>query len=241
MYHKLYEAAKLDFESAKILNDYNLSAPAIYHCAQAVEKCSKAIHAYYMIKLQHVPRHDVGDKLRKKYGPDLLESTRGIAKSLLELYIESEVNQDRKKGEIKKLEKIAGSKTPDIRKVIRHFYVLVNVIYNRYNLIINEKYDKLDPIQQLIEMEVSDANKKYLRYFYILLDLSGMLIHLEEYSRYPMNDLSYNNINLLNNIINKSDVNRITIMLDDLVGLVPGVWKQIDYFKNKIKIKINLT
>jgi hypothetical protein len=24
-------------------------------------------------------------------------------------------------------------------------------------------------------------------------------------------------------------------MIDDLVGLVPGVWEQIDYFKNKIK------
>jgi hypothetical protein len=153
---------------------------------------------------------------------------------LLELYIESEVGQDRKKGELKKLEKIAGSKTPDIRKVIRHFYVLVNIIYSRYNLIINEKYEKLDPIEQLIETEISDLNKKYLRYFHILLNLSGMLIHLEEYSRYPMSDLSYNNINLLNNIINKSDVNRISIMIDDLVGLVPVVWGQIDYFKNKI-------
>lgn len=234
MYHKLYEAARLDFESAKILNEFNLSAPAIYHCAQAVEKSSMAIHAYYMIKLQHVPRQDVGDKLRKKYGDSLLESTREIVKSLLELYIESEVGQDRKKGELKKLEKIAGSKTPDIRKVIRHFYVLVNIIYSRYNLIINEKYEKLDPIEQLIETEISDLNKKYLRYFHILLNLSGMLIHLEEYSRYPMSDLSYNNINLLNNIINKSDVNRISIMIDDLVGLVPVVWRQIDYFKNKI-------
>jgi HEPN domain-containing protein len=235
MYDKLYEAAKLDLESAKILNDYNLSAPAIYHCAEAVEKSSKAIHAYYMIKLQRLPRHDVGDKLRKRYGDDLLESTRRLVKSLLELYIESEVSQDRKKGEIKKLEKIVGSKAPDIRKVIRHFYVLVNIIYNEYNLIINEKYDKLDPMQQLIETEFSDVNKKYLRYFYMLLNLSGMLIHLEEYSRYPMSDLSYNNISLLNNIINKSDVNRIYIMIDDLVGLVPGVWKQIDHFKNKIK------
>lgn len=76
-------------------------------------------------------------------------------------------------------------------------------------------------------------NKKYLRYFYIVLNLSGMLILLEEYSRYPMHDLSYDNVNLLNNIINKPDVDRISIMIDDLVGLVPGVWKQIDYFKRK--------
>jgi len=81
-------------------------------------------------------------------------------------------------------------------------------------------------------------NKEMLECYiecYIVLNLSGMLIHLEEYSRYPMNDLSYDNINLLNNIINKSEVNRIFIMIDDLVGLVPGVWEQIDYFKNKIK------
>jgi HEPN domain-containing protein len=235
MYDKLYEAAKLDFESVIILNENNLPAPAIYHCAQAVEKCSKAIHAYYMIKLQHVPRRSVGDKLRKKYGDNLLESTREFVKSLLELYIESEVTQDRKKGELKKLENIVGPKIPDIRKVIRHFDVLVNVIYSRYNFLINKKYDELDPIEQLIKMEISNMNKKYLRCFYIVLNLSGMLIHLEEYSRYPMNDLSYDNINLLNNIINKSEVNRIFIMIDDLVGLVPGVWEQIDYFKNKIK------
>jgi len=233
MYDKLYEAAKLDLESVKILNENNLSAPAIYHCAQAIEKCSAAIHAYYMVKLQHVSRRDVGDKLSKLYGHNLLESTREIVKSLLELYIESEVSQDRKKGELKKLEKIVGPKTPHIRKVIRHFYVLVNVIYSRYNFIINEKYDEFDPIQQLIRTETSDENKKYLRYFDLVLNLSGLLIPLEEYSRYPMHDLSYDNINLLNNNINKSDVNRISIMIDDLVVLVPGVWKQIDYFKNK--------
>jgi hypothetical protein len=77
-------------------------------------------------------------------------------------------------------------------------------------------------------------NKKYLRYLYIVLNLSGMLIRLEEYSTYPMHDLSYNNINLLNNIINKSEINRIFVMIDDLVGLVPDVWIQIDFFKNKI-------
>ena len=187
-----------------------------------------------MIKLQHVPRRNVDDKLRKKYGDNLLESTREIVKSLLELYIESEVTQDRKKGELKKLENIVGPKIPDIRKVIRHFDVLVNVIYSRYNFLINEKYDELDPIDQLIKMEISDVNKKYLRYFYIVLNLSGMLILLEEYSRYPMHDLSYDNVNLLNNIINKPDVDRISIMIDDLVGLVPGIWKQIDYFKKKI-------
>jgi hypothetical protein len=62
-------------------------------------------------------------------------------------------------------------------------------------------------------------NKKYLRYLYIVLNLSGMLICLEEYSRYPMHALSYNDINLLNNIINKSEINRIFAMIDDLVGL----------------------
>jgi hypothetical protein len=49
-----------------------------------------------------------------------------------------------------------------------------------------------------------------------------------------MHDLSYDNINLLNNIINKSEINRIFVIIDDLVGLVPDVWNQIDFFKNKI-------
>ena len=149
------------------------------------------------------------------------------------MYIESEVSQDRKKGELKKLQKIVGPKEPHIRKVVRHFYVLVNVIYSRYNFIINEKYDEIDPIQQLIKTEVSDVNKKYLRFLYIVLNLSGILIRLEEYSRYPMHNLSYDNINLLNNIINRI-VNQwsIFIIIDNLV--VPDVWNQIDYFKNKI-------
>lgn len=41
MYDKLYEAAKLDLESVKILNDNDLFAPAIYHCAQAIVKVLK--------------------------------------------------------------------------------------------------------------------------------------------------------------------------------------------------------
>jgi hypothetical protein len=133
-----------------------------------------------------------------------------------------------------KTQKIVGPKEPHIRKVVSHFYVLVNVIYSRSNFILNENSDEIDPIQQLIKTEFSDMNKKYLRFLYIVLNLLSMLIRLEEYSRYPMHDLSYNNINLLNNIINKSEINRIFVMIDDLVGLVPDVWNQIDFFKNKI-------
>ena len=82
MYDKLYEAAKLDLESVKILMSMILFlAPAIYlSCREAIEKCAKAIDAYYMIKLQHVSRHDVGDKLRKKDRHNLLEPTRVIVK-----------------------------------------------------------------------------------------------------------------------------------------------------------------
>ena len=53
IYEKLYEAAKLDSQSINVLHDNSLFSPAIYHCAQAVEKCSKSIYAYYMIKFQN--------------------------------------------------------------------------------------------------------------------------------------------------------------------------------------------
>jgi HEPN domain-containing protein len=59
IYHRLCEAAILDCNSASILNKINLRAPAIYHCAQAVEKCLKATYAYYMMKIEGMSEGDM--------------------------------------------------------------------------------------------------------------------------------------------------------------------------------------
>ena len=83
------------------------------------------------------------------------------------------------KEEQKKLENMRELKTPDIHQVIPHFELRVDITYDGYDSIINENYSKkLNDIQQLIKNEVRGANKKYLRYFFVVSSLSRTLLHL---------------------------------------------------------------
>ncbi|MGB5091259.1 MAG: hypothetical protein WBN72_09985 [Nitrososphaeraceae archaeon] len=186
------------------------------------------------IKINFVPEHDVPNKLRKYYSHDLNKSTEGIIKSLLGLYIRTDVNADRRKKGFEKLENISKIQKLDLRKTIPHFVEIANILYNHYNLIINGNYHTLDYIHQLLKRETLNENQKYLRCIFIVLRLSRLFVQLEEYSRYPKIELENENVTLVNNIRNKSAMKNIAIMIKDLVRLVLEVWKQIDDFKGRM-------
>lgn len=186
------------------------------------------------IKINFVPEHDVPNKLRKYYSHDLNKSTEGIIKSLLGLYIRTDVNADRRKKGFEKLENISKIQKLDLRKTIPHFVEIANILYNHYNLIINGNYHTLDYIHQLLKRETLNENQKYLRCILIVLRLSRLFVQLEEYSRYPKIELENENVTLVNNIRNKSAMKNIAIMIKDLVRLVLEVWKQIDDFKGRM-------
>ena len=186
------------------------------------------------IKINFVPEHDVPNKLRKYYSHDLNKSTEGIIKSLLGLYIRTDVNADRRKKGFEKLENISKIQKLDLRKTIPHIVEIANILYNHYNLIINGNYHNLDYIHQLLKRETLNENQKYLRCIFIVLRLSRLFVQLEEYSRYPKIELENENVTLVNNIRNKSAMKNIAIMIKDLVRLVLEVWKQIDDFKGRM-------
>jgi HEPN domain-containing protein len=233
IYHRLYEAAILDCNSAGILNQNNLRAPAIYHCAQAVEKCLKATYAYYLMKIEGLPEREIGKKLSKDYGHNLRKSYEGIMKSLLTLHIESEVKADNKKQELEKLQNMVKPPILDITKCICDFDKLVEGLYKMYRQIINGKFDSSDDEQfRIAAREFLD--KSYSRYITVVMNLSAFLTPFEVYSRYPMKELSYNNVTLLNNAKNKLSIDHIYLMITDALNLVVDVWRQIDKFKSKI-------
>lgn len=233
IYHKLYDAAKLDSNSAGILNKNNLCAPAIYHCAQAVEKCLKATYAYYMMKIEGMPEREIGKKFSSKdYGHDLQKSCEGIIKSLLTLHFESEVKPDNKKQAREELHLV---KPPlEISYAIYNFDKMVDELYKGYREIINGKFDSLDLDEQVRLAAREFLDKNYVRYMIVVMNLSVFLTPFEVYSRYHMNEFSYNNVTLLNNGKNKLSISHITLMIDDALNLVFDVWRQIDNFKSKI-------
>jgi len=106
-------------------------------------------------------------------------------------------------------------------------------LYRWYNETIKGNVDGLDEELELRKREFLD--KGYFRYIIVVMTLSAFLSPFETYSRYPMKELYYDNISLLNNAKTKSAINHVCVMIDDALNLVPDVWKQIDYFKNKIK------
>ena len=234
IYHRLYEAARLDINSAEILNKNNLHAPSIYHCTQAVEKCLKATLAYYMMKIEKMPEYDIGKKFSsKEYSHDLQKSYEGIMKSLLSLHVESEVKTENKKQAREQLQNMVKPPRLDISKTIHHFDKLVDGLYKGYIEIIKGNIDDLDEELELKKREFLD--KEYVRYIIVVMRLSAFLTPLEVFSRYPMNDFSYHNITLLNNAKNKLAINQICFMIEDALNRVIDVWRQIDYFKKNLK------
>lgn len=58
-----------------------------------------------------------------------------------------------------------------------------------------------------------------------------MLDGMDIKARYPLIDFNNNNIKLLMNINNKRALDKIIEMLEELIRLVPVVWKPLDLFK----------
>lgn len=195
IYHRLYDAAKLDALSAEILNKNNLCAPAIYHCAQAVEKCLKATYAYYMMKIDGMNEREIDKKFSKEYGHDLQKSCEGIIRSLLKLRYNSEVKPD----DVAQEELSLVKPPSDMSYSIRNFDKIINGLYEKYREIIDGKFDSLDLDEQdqITVRELLDQN--YVKYIVAVMNLSAFLTPFEVYSRYPMNGLSNNNISLLSN------------------------------------------
>jgi hypothetical protein len=116
----------------------------------------------------------------------------------------------------------------------------------RYYTLYYDKYFYVQNISKLYQLE--KLSFEYYKYENLEVFSNNTLIELIIGSYNEFSDIKtmkgISNFNflskiifikcfLLNNIINKSEINRIFIMIDDLVGLVPNVWNQIDYFKNK--------
>lgn len=237
IYHRLYDVAKLDSLSAEILNKNKLYAPAIYHCAQAAEKCLKATNAYYMMKIKGMSEREIDKKFSsKEYGHDLQKSCEEIIKSLLTLHFESEVKPDNKNQATEELHLV---KTPslEISYAVRNFDKIVDGLYKGYREIINGKFDSLDLDEQTRLAAREFLDEDYIRYMIVVMNLSVFLTPFEEYSRYPKKEFSYNNVTLLNNDKNKLAINHICVLIDDALNRVPFVWKQIHQFKSKINNK----
>jgi HEPN domain-containing protein len=232
-YHKLYDAAKLDGLSAEILNKNNLHAPAIYHCAQAVEKCLKATHAYHLFKIEKKSEDEIGEEFSSRgYRHDLRESYKEYMKFLLELYVDNIV-KDNKKQAYEQIRHRIYIPVLGISHSIRQFDELVGILYDDYIEIKKGNFEGFDADLELKTRELLD--KEYFRYMILVMRLSAFLTPFEEYSRYPKKEFSYNNIFLLNNARNKLAIHHICVMIDDALNLVPSLWIQLaHYFKSKI-------
>jgi hypothetical protein len=244
IYEKLYEAAKLDSRSITVLQSNNLFAPAIYHCAQAVEKCSKSIHAYYKTKFQNRNEENIDRDLRGSYGHDLKQSTRGIIDSLMKLDIDYEIiNNPKLKGKEKEAYESlgrAGEKVVqqilDMDEVVLGFNTLADKMYNLYSNFdtISQRYFNSNPTPEILRRALTDQDKRFYWYIFSAMLLASFLDRLELYSRYPMFELSNNNITILNSPQNKFAIIRIPEIINRMIELVPTVWKQIDLYKTTL-------
>lgn len=232
IYHKLYDAAKLDTQAAVILNENNLHAPAIYHCAQAAEKCMKATLGCYLSKIKKFSDDEIVEKF-KEYGHDLRESYKENMKFLLKIYIDS-LYKDKEEAyeQLRHRIFIPQLDTLDIRRKIRQFDELVDILYQDYIQIKKGSFEGFEEELKLITKELLD--KEYFRYMLLIMRLSAFLTPFEEYSRYPKKELSYNNVFLLNKVEHIKAIRHICAMIYDALNLAPSIFVELPrYFKNK--------
>jgi hypothetical protein len=245
LYEKLYEAARLDGQSINVLNENNLFSPAIYHCAQAVEKSSKSIHAYYMMNYEDKNDDEIGAELKNSYGHGLKKSTRGILDSVMRAYVTHQVKaypqlEGTENEALDSLQNTCEIVVQDVLgmdEIVVGFNQLADKMYDIYKNFdsILDQTPTFGPIDESLKREARDPDKKYYWYIFLVMLLSAFLDKLEIYSRYPFSKFSNNNITILNVYQNKFSISRISEMITDLLNLVPLVWKQIDIFRTSLQ------
>lgn len=242
--NELLKTAGDDLKAVKCLTEAGYFPQAIYLSEQVVEKASKSVFAYHLINFKNEKPMTVGDKIKRAYGHDLLKSTKELYNILLQLYIDNEIKQKPHLTTASisqarlELHNVIMQVERDVLvkdKIIIDFPGLISRFYQNVFLRVNNN-SLIDPNPQitLLKESLKDPSNQYLKYLSLVHMLAVFLDGMDIRARYPLSEFDYNNISLLKEKQNKKAMDQLIEMLDELVSLVPVVWKQLDMFKTNL-------
>jgi hypothetical protein len=226
LYQRFFDAAKLDLEAAKVLKDKQLYQPSLYHLQQAYEKCIKSYYILKEVKLKNTPESTAYDHVIK-LGHHTEESTMALLKDIVT------IEEDRYKTVLPRLsdkQQIQAVKTGiatigsykssldgyvqrlDLRKNyinnLRHYSNSTTSVYKHYQ---NSKRIINNPT-------FKEPDKRFLYIFSCMTNVYLVLYKMESISRYPLEEFSYKNLDMLAN--QQDACEKIIEMLDELFNFV---------------------
>jgi HEPN domain-containing protein len=234
LHDKLYEIAKSELRAAKILTKNGSYPQAIYFYAQAFEKATKSVVALYLIKHKGRSESKASEELWRTYGHKLMDLTVTIANILTErdnLYVSRGGNESDPLIQIlnEAIGKIKAHRK-DKTDLIAYYESDVRVIYQRFYLRLKENA----PIQNgehfgwdFLRKRYADPKTKYGKIGTLTQILFFLLEGMDVYTRYPMQDVNYNNVAFLSRSEIHSACLGLEEMIEELISLVPLVWEKI--------------
>jgi hypothetical protein len=237
--YKLFEIAKSDLRAADILAKNGLYPQAIYFYEQVFEKAVKSVVALYLIKHKDKSASDASEELWRTYSHKLMSLTVAIAEILVENDIKLYLSRGGEKSDwlIKVLnESIEKIKTHKQNKteLIAYYKDNVKFIYERFYSRLKENspvHSGDHPNWKFLRERHADPKTKYSKIAPLTQSLFFLLDAMDVYTRYPMQDVNYNNIAFLS----RPEIGRACLilgeMIEELISLVPLVWEKIESLK----------
>ena len=230
LHQKYFQAAEIDLEAAKILAKQNFFLPVLYHLQQAYEKCIKS---YYIFRLTS---KGVTEKRADKKCKDLGHDTEEITIKLLAVVTQMDID-DMQKARRKLTD-------PDDLRIIDNGLAAIKRFKESIGRMVTRNNLKIDYIKNVknypgvvrglydynqssssSEIMLRQPGQNSLLFDLAVITLYPSLYKMEEITRYPHDDFSYDNLNLLSTNMEKP-CQYIIEMMEDLFSLVKTACKQ---------------
>jgi len=236
LYGRFFQAAEIDLESAQILKNANHFQPALYHFQQAYEKCVKSYYSLKETTENNTPESVIYEKLRK-LGHDTQKSTIKLLQEIANI----QILWARK--EIVRIQNIqAGNQPlnatdlnalPILHQIIleaRGFQAKCDNLVTKYNLEANYEGNVRNYKQTVKKQYTSQKSKSkliakqenkhqiFLNVINSMTNLYPCFYRMEQTTRYPLSEFSYENLDILAN--QKEACNQIDEMLGTLFSIL---------------------
>jgi hypothetical protein len=236
LHDKLYEIAKSELRAAKILTKDGSYPQAIYFYAQAFEKAAKSAIALYLISYEKKSESQTSRELKNNYSHGLLKLTSFGSKIFVDSGIKSyvkrggQINDEEiqiaiKASSIPHLETL----TSDKLELISNYESSVRKCHRLYTKLKERPFLGSErPEMELLRELYKNPKSKHIKFNTLTRILFPILEGMDVYTRYPMEDIGYNNIAFLR----QPEVRGACLLLGEMVGelirLVPLVWEKIE-------------
>lgn len=223
LHQRFFQAAQIDFDSARILAEKNRFQPALYHMQQAFEKCIKS---QYISKETTINKtaEDKAYKKIKTLGHDIEEST---------IVLLHEIGDLQRRG--CKIQ-LCNTSDPEYRQAFRNFITAINGLMasldnlvgkrdlkseyvknvKDYTQYVKRKYDYYQ--KSTNEVIPQQPDPTFVQFILIVVILYPCFYKMNEITRYPLTEFSYKNLDLITNL--RQPCENIIEILGDLFSLL---------------------